>query len=122
MNIPIKKLYECYTRLDDIAAKQSDDKEGRFIKVTVIKDENGFALKIHGRNFLRDSSAEGAFQEFLNTYTTSSVEMILDEIGYIPQRYLGKDEDEFIQWRRAFTKKVNDIALKRTPWSIDSAE
>ena len=120
MNIPAKKLYDCYTRLDDLAAKQADDKDERFIKVTVIKDENGFALKIHGRNFLRDTSAEGAIQEFLNTYTTSSVEMILDELGYIPQQYLGKDEEAFIQWRRAFTKRVHDIALKRTPWSIDA--
>jgi hypothetical protein len=118
MNNSTKKLYDCYTRLDNLSAKQSDDKEG-FIKVTVIKDDNGFALKIHGRNFLRDSSAEGAFQEFLNTYSNSSVEMILDELGYIPQRYLGKDEEEFILWRRAFVKKVRDIAMKKASWTLD---
>lgn len=116
-----KKLYDCYARLDDVSARQSDDKD-EYIKVTVIKDDGGFALKIHGKNFLRDDSAEGAFQEFASTYSNSSIEMILDELGYIPQQYLGKDENDFIIWRKAFTKRVRDAMLKRTPWSVDSYE
>ena len=115
-----KKLYDCYTRLDDVSLKPSED--GKFVKVTVIKDENGFALKIHGKNFLRDTSADGAIIEFLNTYSNSSIEMILDELGYIPSRYLGKDEDDFVYWRREFTKRVNELSRYKSYYAAEMAQ
>ena len=110
-----KKLYDCYSRLDDVSLKPSED--GKYVKVSVVKDENGFALKIHGKNLLRDSSADGAIMEFLNTYSNSSIDQILDEIGYIPSHYLGKDEDDFIYWRRAFVKRVQELGLRKASWS-----
>lgn len=120
MNNKITKLYDCYSRLDDVSLDKFND--NKFIKVTVIKDDNGFALKIHGKNLLRDSSADGAIMEFLNTYSNSSIEMILDELGYIPSRYLGKDEDAFIDWRRTFTKRVNEFSRNRSAWSYPTDE
>ena len=112
-----KKLYDCYANLYDLT-KDSHDKE-RFVTVSVIKDDNGFALNLHGRNLLRDSSADGAIQELVRTYSKPSINMILDELGYIPERFLGNDLEEFVYWRRSFTKRVQDVLLHRSSWDSE---
>ena len=92
------KVYDCYTQLVESSF-------GDRIRITVIKDQDGFNLITENGELLRDMSDDG-FLEFVNSHTSTSLNMLIEEMKWIPPRILKGEDKEFNKFIKEFENRI----------------
>ena len=92
------KVYDCYTQLVESSF-------GDRVKITVIKDQDGFNLVTDDNEFLRDMSDDG-FLEFVNSHTSTSLNMLIEEMKWIPPRILNGETSQFNKFVKEFETRI----------------
>lgn len=92
------KVYDCYTQLVESSF-------GDRVRITVIRDQDGFNLMTEENEFLRDMSDDG-FLEFVNGHTSTSLNMLTEELKWIPPRILNGETKEFNKFVKEFENRV----------------
>lgn len=92
------KIYDCYTQLVESSFGDRN-------KITVIRDQDGFNLMTENNEFLRDMSDDG-FLEFVNLHTSTSLNMLIEEMKWIPPRLLNGRDSEFTKFVKEFENRI----------------
>lgn len=92
------KIYDCYTQLVESSF-------GDRARITVIRDQDGFNLMTENNELLRDMSDDG-FLEFVTGHTSTSLNMLVEELRWVPPRNLDGADKEFTKFVKEFENRI----------------